>query len=223
MTLKADDIYVADDFAIIPAHAPDRILGWTEALRSSDDWIEIVPAIDTIAVSFDPLKTDLELLPELIITQVSNASHSPSAELPVAHIPICYAAELGLDQQYIADCLGLEPSELPEWHCSQSFNVAMLGFLPGFAYLRGDQSQPDIPRLQVPRQSVSAGSVGVLGKQTGLYPIASPGGWPIIGVTPVTLFDAKENNPALLSAGQKVRFHPIALEEYETTLSATLS
>ena len=116
----------------------------------------------------------------------------------------------------VADKLGIAPIEIPAWHAKLQFKVTMLGFMPGFAYLVCDENVKDIGRLAQPRQRVAQGSVGIIGDQSCLYSFESPGGWPIIGRTPLALFTACDDSPALLSAGQNIVFSAINRDEFES-------
>jgi len=128
---------------------------------------------------------------------------------------VCYEGELAPDRAYVAEKLGIADQSLPVWHASRLQRVAMLGFMPGFAYLESDEPCPAIGRLASPRQLVKAGSIGIIGRQSCIYSFDSPGGWPIIGRTPLRLFDPAQQQPALLSAGQSVRFESISRETFD--------
>lgn len=129
-------------------------------------------------------------------------------------IPVCYESRFAPDLQFVSKHTGLSESEIIKLHCSAAYRVYMIGFMPGFAYLGGMPKELTTPRKQTPSRSVAAGSVGIAGIQTGIYPMMSPGGWQIIGCTPLQLFNANQSAPSLLRAGDTVKFSPIAIDEF---------
>jgi inhibitor of KinA len=129
-------------------------------------------------------------------------------------IPVCYAAEFALDMAVMCATKNLSPQQMIELHTAAPFQVYMIGFMPGFPYMGIVPGALQMPRLPVPRTQVPAGSVGIAGGQTGIYPFASPGGWNIIGQTPVKLFDAMRPQPGLLQAGDSVQFYAIDADEF---------
>jgi inhibitor of KinA len=132
----------------------------------------------------------------------------------LTRIPVCYDEEFGIDLQAVKDATKLSLEEIVELHVSKIYRVYMLGFLPGFAYLGQTDSRLAMPRKESP-VSVLAGSVGIVTNQTGIYPLNSPGGWQIIGRTPMKLFEAKDQIPVKLKAGDEVQFYTITREEFE--------
>ncbi|HSU26814.1 MAG TPA: 5-oxoprolinase subunit PxpB [Chitinophagaceae bacterium] len=143
------------------------------------------------------------------------------AEGALVEIPVCYDEEFGMDLKEIAKEKNLTTAEIQQKHCSVIYRVYLLGFLPGFPYMGGLDEKLEMPRRKQPRQRLEAGSVGIAGKQTGIYPLASPGGWQIIGRTPLALFNINNKTPTLLSAGDRVRFYPINKHEYKSYQSRT--
>ena len=174
------------------------------ALRELDPpgVVELVPAYRTVLIVADPGQA--EALDEL-------ADRLPGLELPPAEavagetveIPVRYDGE---DLPEVAGLTGLEPDEVVRRHTAPEYTVAFLGFSPGFPYLVGLDPALEVPRRDTPRTSIPAGSVGLAGNQTGIYPTASPGGWQLIGRTDVTLFDPARDPPALLAPGTRLRF-----------------
>lgn len=130
-------------------------------------------------------------------------------------IPVCYGKDLGPDLAWLAGRAGMSESEAVTAHASAGHVVRFLGFAPGFAYIAGLPPALQAPRMESPRTRVPAGSVGVAGGRTGIYPSVSPGGWRLIGVTPLRMFDPAREQPALLRAGDRVRFEPITRDEYD--------
>jgi inhibitor of KinA len=132
----------------------------------------------------------------------------------IIHIPVCYDEELGTDLKWMSEQKKISVDEIIQIHCSKKYRVYMLGFLPGFAYMGEVDDKIAAPRKSHP-QKIIAGSVGIAGKQTGIYPLNSPGGWQVIGRTPLKLFDANRSEPCLLIAGNEVEFHSITKDEFE--------
>lgn len=206
-------IYCADDWLMIQGLSPERVAALAAAAEGTG-WDDIVPGLDSLSLSWDPTQRDLETARAAAEALAgSDADAAPAMTIASATLHICYEAPWAHDADIVAEMLGLSTDALPGWHAAQDWRVAMLGFQPGFAYLACDARIPDIPRLADPRARVEAGSVGLLGQICGLYPHAGPGGWPIIGRIAETLFDPHAPSPALLQAGQPVRFERIDADE----------
>jgi len=177
--------------------------------------VETVPAYRSLLVHYDPIVLSRAAIERWI---AETADHLP-AESPAAcrtvEIPVVYGGVAGPDLADVAAHAGLELHEVADLHASVEYVVFMLGFMPGFPYLGGLPERLATPRLATPRTLVPAGSVGIAGAQTGIYPAESPGGWRLIGRTPVVLFDPSDSPPALLEAGDRVRFVPVATADYD--------
>ncbi|WP_409296919.1 5-oxoprolinase subunit PxpB [Peribacillus sp. SCS-26] len=132
----------------------------------------------------------------------------------VVDIPVCYGGEFGPDLGFVAQHNGLTPEEVISIHAGGEYDVHMIGFAPGFPYLGGMSERIAAPRKETPRLKIPVRSVGIAGNQTGIYPIETPGGWQLIGRTPLNLFLPDEENPSLLRAGDRVRFRPVTEKEY---------
>jgi len=176
--------------------------------------IEIIPTYRSLLLVYDPvitgpdaLKADLTVLEEQL-----DDIDVPSPD--VVEIPVCYAGEFGPDIGVVAQSHDLTEDEVVRLHCEPQYLIYMVGFTPGFPFLGGLPEQLHTPRLATPRMRVPRGSVGIANNQTGIYPVTSPGGWQIIGRTPLTLFAPERSNPFLYKAGDKIRFVPISPEEY---------
>lgn len=139
---------------------------------------------------------------------------SARESVATVEIPVCYGGEFGPDLDAVAVHSGLQPAEVIRLHASATYVVCAIGFSPGFPYLSGLSEKLRTPRRSTPRTTVLAGSVGIGWTQTGIYPLQSPGGWQLIGRTPLPLFDLKLTPPALLGVGDKVKFKPLAPEEF---------
>ncbi len=213
-------IYVADDWLSVAV--PDRAkrLAGAEHLLHQRDWEEVVPGLDSLAVRFDPERTDPDTARLLFARQLDGVAKSSGTEMCEQVVPVCYDPEFAPDASMVCHLLNIDGAALPGWHGAQDWTVDMIGFQPGFAYCRAEGDIPDIARLAQPRQSVPAGSIGVLGGLCGLYPFEGPGGWPLIGRTPARLFDAGRQPPSLLSAGMRVRFEAIDRARFDALNAA---
>ncbi|MGJ9457896.1 5-oxoprolinase subunit PxpB [Oceanobacillus sp. CF4.6] len=176
--------------------------------------IEWIPTYTSVSIVYDPyyiLYDSLKKRIELMQNQLS-AIELPAAE--VIHIPVLYGGEKGPDLEQVAYLNGLAESEVISIHSGTDYLIYMMGFIPGFPYLGGMSEKIAAPRLSNPRPKIPLGSVGIAGEQTGIYPLESPGGWQIIGQTPVKIYDPNRETPILLRAGNYVRFLPINAEEF---------
>lgn len=171
---------------------------------------DIVPGYCSLGVHFDPLHTDIGAL-ERVITEEARlvTGHvEPAAAARVIEIPVRYGGDAGPDLPSVATFAQCSEHEVVARHASRTYRVYMLGFVPGFAYMGRVDSSIAAPRHRVPRERVPAGSVGIAGEQTGVYPLSTPGGWQLIGRTDAVMFDATREAPSLLQPGDLVRFVP---------------
>jgi len=172
------------------------------------------PAYTSLLVEFDVLKLrqdELEVILRLYLDRIEDV-RLPEPRL--LEIPVCYGGDFGPDLDDLSSMHGITPAQAIELHTSAAYVVFFLGFVPGFAYLGGLPKELATPRLSSPRRNVPAGSVGIAGDQTGVYPFATPGGWRLIGRTPVAMFRPDRNDMSLLSIGDRVRFTPISREQF---------
>ena len=177
--------------------------------------LELVPTYRSLLVYYDPMKVSPEDLRASIGQAQGSQGQSSLAEPRVVHLPTLYGGDHGPDLGFVAEHAGLPVSEVVAIHSGTDYLVYMMGFSPGFPYLGGLSEGLTTPRLETPRTEIPAGSVGIAESQTGVYPVASPGGWQLIGRTPVKLFDPDREPASLLMAGDYVRFVPIAnADEY---------
>lgn len=170
---------------------------------------ECVPAYASILVHYDPLQWDFHQLAIEIASILDDEREEEPWEPRLVTIPVRYGGVHGPDLAFVASHTGLDEAEVIHLHSHVEYPVFMMGFTPGFPYLGGMDERLATPRLDQPRERVPAGSVGIAGKQTGIYSIDSPGGWRIIGRTTLRLFDPQGDAPFLLSPGDRVRFTPV--------------
>ena len=176
---------------------------------------EMIPTYRSLLFIYDPEVTNPDLLCTLI-EQVENSLEKIDIQpFKIVEIPVCYANEFGPDIENVQKTHGLTIEEVIHLHSKPEYLIYMVGFTPGFAFLGGLDEKLYTPRLVTPRMLVPEGSVGIANNQTGMYPIASPGGWQIIGKTPLKLFAPDRANPFLYKAGDKIKFKPISKQEYD--------
>ncbi|MBE6993141.1 MAG: 5-oxoprolinase subunit PxpB [Ruminococcaceae bacterium] len=177
--------------------------------------VEIVPAYCAVTVHFDPMVITMGELRAALDAIPEGTGENGAQDAPLIEIPVCYGGAHGPDMASVMAHTGLSEQEIVARHSGGDYLIYMLGFTPGFPYMGGMDESLSTPRLKTPRTAIPAGSVGIAGSQTGVYPIASPGGWQLIGRTPLKLFDLGREQPFLLQAGARVKFVPISAEEYE--------
>lgn len=182
----------------------------------------IHPAYSSVLVSFDPLKTSPAEFEAYVRDLVGRIDSVQVPQSRAIEIPVCYESEFAPDLADVAAQNHLSIEEVIRLHSVAEYLVYFLGFSPGFPYLGDLPTQLATPRLSTPRVRVAAGSVAIGGNQTGIYPVASPGGWRIIGKTPLRLFQAESSSPTLLQMGDFVRFRRITKEEFYSKLRDTL-
>lgn len=194
--------------------------------------IETIPAFNSVTVEYDPLTIylvqsrrlqerddELQLPSDFVERRLREAlgalREGQTLESRLVQIPVCYGGEFGEDLAHVAQLNGLTPDEVIDIHTGGEYLVYMLGFAPGFPYLGGMDERIAAPRHATPRLTIPPGTVGIAGKQTGIYPIGTPGGWQLIGRSPLALFLPEEEPPTLLQAGDRIRFYPITREAYD--------
>ena len=176
---------------------------------------DVVPTYRSVAVYFDPLHTDGEALRQRLEQEAAQRFRPAAAPRAPVRIPVCYGGDLGPDLAGVASFAGMAQADVVRAHADATYRVFLLGFVPGFAYLGMVDQRIAMPRHATPRLRVPAGSVGVAGGQTGVYPAETPGGWQLIGRTPVKPFDPLRDDPFLMKAGDAVQFYPIDRAEYD--------
>lgn len=183
-------------------------------LRESGQWLECVAGIASCVARFD-LAT---ISPEVAERRMSSASRTvPAARdagAEVIEVPVCYGGDHGPDLDDVCELLKVDRAAFVKLHTGNEFTVDMLGFTPGFAFIGGFEEARDVPRRPEPRVRLEGGSIGIAGGRTGIYTLSGPGGWQIVGRTPMRLFDAGAEQPFRLRAGTRVRFVAISAEEF---------
>lgn len=175
---------------------------------------DVVPGYASVGVHVDPLRF-AEAVLDQVVTHAWDLEVAAGPPARLVEIPVCYGGNHGPDLEAVAAFARCSVHEVVARHARQTYRVYMLGFLPGFAYLGSVEADLAMPRRPAPRALVPAGSVGIAGQQTGVYPCDSPGGWQLIGRTPWRVFDAARQEPALLQAGDQVRFVAIPPDQWD--------
>ncbi|CAI8809986.1 5-oxoprolinase subunit B [Priestia megaterium] len=192
-------------------------------------FVECVPAFTNLTIFYNPLEvvaavkkkekkefvSPFETVSSIIQRKIENEQTEKELNHRTVSIPVCYGGEYGPDLEYVARHHNLTTEEVISIHSEGEYLAYMIGFAPGFPFLGGLSERIATPRRPSPRTSIPAGSVGIAGMQTGVYPISTPGGWQLIGQTPIKLFLPEQNPPSLLQAGDIIKFEPISKEEYQ--------
>lgn len=177
--------------------------------------VELVPAFTNLTVFYDPLVTNYTTAEQALRQLLHFPIQETFSATPIViEIPVWYGNDAGPDLPAVATHAGISTEEVIALHTANNYLVYMIGFAPGFPYLGGLNEKLACPRKAIPRSTIPAGSVGIAGVQTGIYPIETPGGWQIIGQTPLRLFDVNKNPPALIQAGNHLRFVAITEQEF---------
>ena len=176
--------------------------------------VEIIPTYRSLLIVYDPEKTRPPTLKNVLERTEQRLDDIRIPPPKVVDIPVCYGGEFGPDIEYVAETHDLSVEDVIRIHSEPEYRIYMIGFTPGFPFLGGLPEKLHTPRLKTPRTKVPRGSVGIANNQTGVYPIASPGGWQLIGRTPLKLFAPERKNPILYQAGDLLCFKPISLSEY---------
>ena len=190
-----------------------------KSLLESDNsfkFLSLIPSYCSLLLEYDIVLYSHSDIKEYINKKISilNRYKPKKNQTQVIKIPVVYGKDFGPDIDYVSSYTKLTIGDLISIHTSKEYYVYMIGFSPGFPYLGGMDKRIFCPRLETPRIKIHEGSVGIAGQQTGIYPSESPGGWQIIGRTPLKLFNINQNPPALILPGSYVKFYPITEEEY---------
>lgn len=175
----------------------------------------LIPSYRALLIRYDPIKISYADLTKAIYKLYQDQVEKHTKKSKVYLVPVCYEKVYGLDLKNVASYNGLAEEEVIRLHSERDYRIYMLGFTPGFPYLGGMNGKLATPRLAQPRLKIPAGSVGIAGEQTGIYPVDSPGGWQIIGRTPIKLFDIDKVSPALFETSDYIRFVPIDKAQFD--------
>jgi len=210
-----DRALVVEYGATIDAHVNARVRGLAATLDATalPGIIETVPTYRSLMVHYDPLRLAVSDLKRILLAADAGLVDEAVPERRTVEMPVVYGGEFGPDLADVAAHHGLSEDDVVAIHAASDYLIFMMGFMPGFPYLGGLSPRIATPRLSTPRTVVPAGSVGIAGHQTGIYPTDSPGGWRLIGRTPVRLFDTARTPPVLFEAGDYVRFVPVSARE----------
>jgi inhibitor of KinA len=220
--LPAGDTAVIVEFGDrIDRVVSDRVLRLSALVRAANlpGVVETVPTFRSLMVHYDPLATTSANL-NAALEELLDSSRGEAKPVKLWRIPACYAASHAPDLAEVAQRTGLSAAEVVRLHSGTRFHVYMIGFVPGFPYMGDLPELLALPRRIDPRIRVPAGSVAIATNMTAIYPLESPGGWHLIGTTPIRLFDLRRPRPALLSPGDAVRFEPVAVAEFDAIRAA---
>lgn len=193
-----------------------RIAATVQLIREQqiEGIVDMIPTYCALLINYDPRVILYDPLVKRLQSLLKIEVSAGEEKKRIYEIPVCYGGKYGPDMDIIAKHAGLTEEEVIRIHSSRDYLIYMLGFLPGFTYLGGLDERIHTPRLQTPRVRIEAGSVGIGGSQTGIYPLDSPGGWNLMGKTPVKTYDPGREVPILVEAGEYIRFVPVTEEEY---------
>ena len=222
-------VRIRDGFKDAPEQTVNEVLAAMQRLEAAKipGIIELTSAYTTVGVYFDPVRVvDSGAKPDAVIDWLSEKINGAlgtsrhfrhhKADKRLIEIPVCCDSEFAFDLEQVADHGKLSSSEVIELYCAATYYVGCIGFTPGFPFFLGLPQKLSIPRRSTPRKEIPPGSVAIGGEQTGIYPLRSPGGWNVIGRTPLRLFDPQKSPPALLRTGDRVRFRLIGRDEFES-------
>jgi len=176
--------------------------------------LETIPTYRSLLIIYNPSITNPAKLKKEILALEERLSQIKIPLPDTVEIPVCYGGEFGPDIKFVAEHSSMTTDDVIRIHSQNEYRIYMIGFTPGFPFLGGLPEVLHTPRLETPRSFVPEGSVGIANNQTGIYPVASPGGWQLIGRTPIRLFTPASSNPFLYKAGDRIKFKPISAEDY---------
>lgn len=206
-------VYLGDEISAATHAGVVRLLRALE--NDPAQWIRnIQPAYSSLLITFDAAAVDHAEVQARITEYEKRAESLPAAKTNLLEIPVCYGGEFGPDLEAVAAKSGLSAAKVIAVHCTRIYHAYFLGFVPGFAHLGDVAKEIVAPRLETPRKEVPPGSVAVAGRQTGVYPFATPGGWRLIGRTPLQIFKKDREPMGLIAIGDQVKFRPISREEF---------
>jgi len=203
-----------DDLFSITTESPRDAQSLARQLRAFGDWLDVIPGIDSVVLQFDAAMLDGDDVRQKIESVLAAGIEPLEISQSLVEIPVVYGGEYGPDLSALCKATGMSADAVIALHTGREYTVDMVGFTPGFAFIGGLDERLHVPRRKEPRQRVEAGSVGIADGRSGLYAMASPGGWTLIGRTPYKLFDPHAEPPFVLGAGMRVRFKAISAGEF---------
>lgn len=225
ITPLGDSALTVDFGNVISDEIHSKVLSLVYALERAGlpDVKDIVPAYSSVSVFYDVMallnsysnKSAYDFMSKQVEALLAHPIKTITAKRRSVEVPVCYSRKYGLDLVEVSEQTKLSVEEIIHVHTAKKYKVYMIGFLPGFAYMGDVDEAIAVPRKSKPRTRIEAGFVGIAGKQTGIYPLASPGGWQIIGRTPIKLFDTKKEEPVFFRAGDEVQFYSITEDEFD--------
>lgn len=213
MGLSFVHLQCVDDLLSFAVETPADAQAAAKLLRSTGQWLDVVPGMDSVVVRFDGAALDQETAVRLLRNALADGIPPLEVSGDAIEIPVVYGGPYGPDLEEISRSLGMTGAEFIALHAGGEYRVELVGFTPGFAFVGGLDERLRVPRRKEPRQRVAAGSIGIADAYTGLYALASPGGWTLVGRTPYPLFDAGAADPFALQAGTPVRFRAVSARD----------
>ncbi|MDH3616258.1 MAG: 5-oxoprolinase subunit PxpB [Gammaproteobacteria bacterium] len=207
-------IRCADDLLSLSVDGPEYAQALAACLRESGAWLDVVAGIDSVVVRFDAAVVDADMAQQQIEKTLTGGIPPLRESENLLEIPVVYGGEYGPDLDELCRELGMSTDEFVALHAGREYYVDMVGFTPGFAFVGGLDKRLNVPRRKEPRRRVEAGSIGIADGRTGMYALASPGGWTLVGRTPCKLFDAHAPEPFPIRAGMRIRFRAISADEF---------
>ena len=212
----APEVFLCGDDLVATECAETRSAqALADHLRESGEWIECVAGIASCVAQFDLASVTAEQAEQRLMAALQTVPAARDADAELVEVPVCYGGDHGPDLDEVCRLLGMDRAAFIERHTGGEYRVDMLGFTPGFAFIGGFDAAREVPRRPQPRVRLESGSIGIAGGRTGIYTLSGPGGWQIVGRTPLELFDAGREQPFLLRAGMRVRFVAISDEEFD--------
>lgn len=211
--------------AVIDPKINQKITGLVSLFKDQkiEGVIDFIPAFSSLLINYDPRIITFQRLKKITEDLLTIEISNNQLKKRIFEIPVCYGGEYGPDIEFIANNAQLTKEELIQIHSGTDYLIYMLGFLPGFSYLGGLDERIHTPRLNNPRKAIPAGSVGIGGSQTGIYPLESPGGWQLLGRTPIKTYDPEREEPILFEAGDYIRFVPVDQATYQEIEAAVVA
>ncbi len=200
---------------IISPEINEKIIHLKNELEKKDYIINTFNAYNSLYAEFDIIKTNFGNIKNIVEKYLINFNYKKLKNRIIYNVPVCYEPNFAIDIDFVAKYNNLNINDVIKLHTEPLYKIYFLGFTPGFPYLGGLNDKINAPRLETPRKKIEKGSVGIAGNQTGIYSVNSPGGWRLIGKTPINLFNKSSKKPSIFEAGNFIKFYSISLSEYD--------